>query len=136
MKCREVIETKRLRLRRLERRDFLAIVAALNDWSIAQWLAIPPYPYTCADAEAFLGLTKEADANGFNGKYIVADHDSDQLLGVLTLSQDGGRAELGYWLSNICSRAGLYDRSGANVADGSLQVDENDRHICYHGPRE
>jgi 8-oxo-dGTP diphosphatase len=103
---RELIELERLRLRRLDRRDFPAVVAALNDWSIAQWLTIPPYPYTYADAEAFLGWTRELDANGFNGKYIVADRDSDELLGVLTLSKNGDRVELGYWLQTSAQGRG------------------------------
>jgi RimJ/RimL family protein N-acetyltransferase len=76
------------------------MVAALNDWSIAQWLAIPPYPYTEADAEAFLRWNQESDSNGFNGRFIVADLESDQLLGVISLYQEGDREELGYWLQS------------------------------------
>jgi RimJ/RimL family protein N-acetyltransferase len=85
MKCRGVIESERLRLRKPERRDFPALVAAFNDWSIAQWLARPAYPFTDADAEAFLSWTSQPDANGFNGKFIIADRSSDHLLGVVTL---------------------------------------------------
>jgi RimJ/RimL family protein N-acetyltransferase len=106
MKCRDVIESERLRLRRPERRDSPAIVAALNDWSIAQWLTIPPYPYTDAAAEAFLRCANEPDSNGFNGKFVVADRESDQLQGVVTLSQDGDREELGYWLRSSAQGRG------------------------------
>ena len=100
MRCRDVIESERLRLRRPARRDLPALVAAFNDWSIAQWLAIPPYPFTDA-AEAFLSWAHQPDADGFNGKFIVADRGSDQFLGVVTLSQQGDQAELGYWLNPL-----------------------------------
>src|SRR3977135_4471027 len=101
MRCRDVIESERLRLRRPARRDLPALVAAFNVWSIAQWLAIPPYPFTDADAEAFLSWAHQPDADGFNGKFIVADRGSDQFLGVVTLSQQGDQAELGYWLNPL-----------------------------------
>jgi RimJ/RimL family protein N-acetyltransferase len=106
MRCRDVIESERLRLRRPERRDFPALVAAFNDWSIAQWLTTPPYPFTDADAEVFLDRVHQPDASGFNGKFIVADRDSDQFLGVVTLSQHGDQAELGYWLQSSAQGRG------------------------------
>jgi RimJ/RimL family protein N-acetyltransferase len=106
-----MIETARLRLRQGLERDAEGLVAALNDWDVAQWLIQPPYPYRLEDAQAFIRSTWAAD--GASGRYIVADRHSDILLGVLTLTPAAGRAELGYWLGRAAQRQGYMREAAA-----------------------
>lgn len=85
----------RVRLRAGTERDVDALVEGLNDWSVAQWLCAPPYPYRAEDAEGFIeGSTQGSPPRA----YVVADPDSDQLMGVVGMEGDGAVAELGYWL--------------------------------------
>ena len=49
-----VIRTPRLTLRPFNEGDIDAMVALLNDWEVAQWLAIPPFPYRRADARFYV----------------------------------------------------------------------------------
>ena len=48
------IQTVRLRLRPVLARDEAAVVAALDDFAVAKWLAVVPFPYTVADFQVFL----------------------------------------------------------------------------------
>jgi RimJ/RimL family protein N-acetyltransferase len=102
-----MIETARLRLRPGCQRDVPALLAALNDWSVAQWLIRPPYPYGVDDAAAFLRWTQAGVPGSFTGRYAIADRGSDLLLGCLTLEPDGEQAELGYWLAPAAWGRGL-----------------------------
>jgi RimJ/RimL family protein N-acetyltransferase len=87
------IETARLCLRTAHEGDVGAIVEALNDWSVAQWLARPPFPYSQTDAQAFIAWTREHRA-----VFVIADRETDELLGCISLEPTGDRAELGYWM--------------------------------------
>jgi RimJ/RimL family protein N-acetyltransferase len=89
------IETPRLRLRRYRAADIPALVAALNDWSVAQWLARTPYPYVVGSAESFLA---DADAAHAAGRRAIADRVTDALLGGIGIEPVDGRIALGYWL--------------------------------------
>jgi ribosomal-protein-alanine N-acetyltransferase len=92
-----MIETSRLRLRQGLERDVEGLVAALNDWTVAQWLIRPPFPYSAEDARRFIQWTRAEDGV-FGGRYVIADRQSDALLGVVSLEPADDRAELGYWL--------------------------------------
>ena len=63
-----MIETARLRLRPGLDRDVKGLVAAMNDWSIAQWLIRPPYPYSEDDARRFIQWTLPKDGVGLGGR--------------------------------------------------------------------
>jgi len=101
-----VIETQRLRLRPALNKDIPFLVLGLNDWDVAQWLISAPYPYAKTDGQWFINWTNTADENGFNGKYVIANGQTDELLGVITLLPDNGRAELGYWLLPSAQKKG------------------------------
>jgi RimJ/RimL family protein N-acetyltransferase len=110
-----MIETARLRLRPGFERDVDGLVAALNDWTVAQWLIQPPYPYRAEDARQFIRATASED--GIGGRYIIADRGTDALLGVVGLTPSGGRVELGYWLCPVAQRQG-YMREAAAASLG------------------
>lgn len=85
-----MIETARLRLRRGMTTDIPGLVAALNDWDVAQWLQRPPFPYSADDARAFLRWSRADDDTAPPVAYVVAERASDRLLGVASL----GRAQM------------------------------------------
>lgn len=102
-----MIETARLRLRRGTTADIPGLVAALNDWDVAQWLQRPPFPYLADDARAFLRWSRADDATAPPVAYVVAERASDRLLGVASLEPHADGAELGYWLTPTAQGHGL-----------------------------
>ncbi len=93
------IETERLRLRALTADDHAAIVAAMNDWSVAQWLGSPPYPYGDAHASQWIDLVRRDHADGAPGRFAVAGRERDALIGCVSVEDRADGAELGYWLA-------------------------------------
>jgi RimJ/RimL family protein N-acetyltransferase len=81
--------TPRLRLRPQVEADIPAIIAGLNDWEVARWLTIVPYPYTRSDADEWIGR----QVSPVPGKAHFAIDAGTGLIGVATLD-----SELGYWL--------------------------------------
>lgn len=78
-------------LREIRETDLADIVEACNDPTTQRFLPLLPFPYTDADARVFMNR---------NGPWqqIVADPDTDRLLGTVGLEERGaGEAELGYW---------------------------------------
>ena len=87
-------------LRGLAERDVPRIVEACRDETSQRWLSGLPSPYTKADAEAWLETRREQLATAEGVTWAVADPDSDELLGALSLFdlRPGETAEVGYWL--------------------------------------
>jgi RimJ/RimL family protein N-acetyltransferase len=81
--------TPRLRLRPQVAADIPAIIAGLNDWEVARWLTVVPYPYTRTDADEWIGR----QVPPVPGHAHFAIDTGDGLVGVATLDN-----ELGYWL--------------------------------------
>jgi RimJ/RimL family protein N-acetyltransferase len=89
-------------LRRWRRNDLEALVAACQDPEIARWTRVP-FPYTEADARAFLLHRYDAMHAGTLAPFaIVSATDDTQLLGSISLMRpdwEHRRAEVGYWLA-------------------------------------
>lgn len=100
---RPVLTTRRLTLRPLRADDAPAIAAALGDWSVAQWLSSPPYPYGLADAESFIADHPEG---------VFAIDAGQGIIG--TISVD---ASLGYWLAPAAWGQGYATEAGDAVID-------------------
>ena len=99
------LRTKRLRLRPLALRDVADITRLIGDWDVIKWLTMPPWPYTRADAEWFVG--DRASHDSFAIEYDGA------FAGVV-----GGSDELGYWLGKPYWGRGLMTEAAeAVVAD-------------------
>lgn len=77
--------TERLVLRGFLPQDAEPMARKISDWDVIKWLTSPPWPYSYADAERFIGDHMSDDAFA-----ITRD---DELLGVV-----GGDDDLGYWL--------------------------------------
>jgi RimJ/RimL family protein N-acetyltransferase len=99
------LTTARLTLRRLTSADMPALVAALNDYDVSKWLTVVPYPYTDADARAFLDHI--ADAPVLTALGIFAD---GRFAGVV-----GAGDGLGYWLARAEHAKGYMTEAAAAV---------------------
>ena len=96
-----VIRTPRLTLRPFNEGDIDAMVALLNDWEVAQWLAIPPFPYRRADARFYVDHVRANHEAGPATEFAIALTDGDGVVGSVGLrmkSDDSRHAAIGYWL--------------------------------------
>jgi RimJ/RimL family protein N-acetyltransferase len=91
----------RIRLRRWRSADAPAIVAAIADGSIARWIVGMPWPYTQADARAFLKRTRRDWAAATYVHLAVADEHTGRIVGAvgLNLHVDRQAGEAGYWVA-------------------------------------
>ncbi len=85
----------RIELRPCTAADIPGLMEGLNDWQVAQWLPTLPFPYTEADARAFVAHSAQAT---HPDAFAVVHRTEEQFLGVLGLTRTGDVAELGYWL--------------------------------------
>ena len=83
-----VLQTKRLKLRPVRAADAKDIANGIGVWEVIRWLTSPPWPYTLADAEWFLG---QDTLNTYYGIEI-----DGALRGVVSISFD---FDMGYWLA-------------------------------------
>lgn len=77
-------------------RDIDAMVAGVGNYDVARWLSSVPYPYTRADAEAFL-----ADRASVEGAVWAIDAGRG-LIGIVSVTD-----ELGFWLARPAWGGGL-----------------------------
>jgi len=116
----DVIETKRLKLRRYKASDAADITRLIGDWDVVKWLTAVPYPYTLSDAKEFIGdpMSKETFGLILDGRFAGG-------IGLHTVS-DGDHLELGYWLGKPYWGQGLMTEAAqAVVADHFAQSDDN-----------
>lgn len=89
--------TERLLLRPGWKEDAPALFQAIADQRIVRNLASPPWPYTLADAEAFLSTERRADEASF--LVFRRTCGAPQLIGTAGLGRTPtGQTELGYWI--------------------------------------
>jgi RimJ/RimL family protein N-acetyltransferase len=97
-----VIETDRVRLRPLRGTDAKRVAEACSDERTQKWLAGLPNPYQLEDAEGFIEGRLELLASGEAVSWAIADPDTDELLGNVSVFDlknriDKTMAEIGYW---------------------------------------
>lgn len=116
----KTIATERLLLRPGKRDDIPEMLAALNDWSISQWLIRPPYPYRPEDAAQFVNSTLAEQTKDCPGCFVIANLAGDELLGVIMLECEAETvAEAGYWLKPAAwGRGYATEALRALIADG------------------
>jgi RimJ/RimL family protein N-acetyltransferase len=96
-----VLQTPRLILRPFNEGDIDTMVALLNDWEVAQWLAIPPFPYRRADARFYVDQVRSNHEAGPATEFGIALTEGDGIVGAIGLRRDpvdSTYATLGYWL--------------------------------------
>ncbi|MDP6707861.1 MAG: GNAT family N-acetyltransferase [Alphaproteobacteria bacterium] len=103
-----ILEGAEIRLRPFREDDRTALIAALNDWSVAQWLVAPPFPYTDADADWWIDKVASEHEGGEPESFAVAAVSDDALLGAMSVEN-----ELGYWLKPDAWGRGVATRAAA-----------------------
>jgi [ribosomal protein S5]-alanine N-acetyltransferase len=100
-----MIWTPRLTLRPFNEGDIDAMSAFLNDWEVAQWLAIPPFPYRRADARFYVDHVRANHETGPATEFAIALTEGDGVVGAVGLRRNSGGpdgdpadAAIGYWL--------------------------------------
>lgn len=90
--------TERLLLRPGWAEDASALYAAIADEGIVRNLSRPPWPYSLADAEAFLAIERPVNLPSF--LLFRRTRGAPQLVGSAGLGRHpGGVIELGYWIA-------------------------------------
>ena len=90
--------TERLLLRPGWAEDAPALYAAIADEAVVRNLASPPWPYSMADAEAFLATERTAQSPAF--LLYRRTRGAPQLVGCAGLGGHGRKdVELGYWIA-------------------------------------
>jgi RimJ/RimL family protein N-acetyltransferase len=90
----------RIRLRRWRSADAPAIVAAIADGSVARWIVGMPWPYSDADARAFLKRARRDWATLTYIHLVITDATTGRVVGAigLNLHLDREAGEVGYWV--------------------------------------
>ena len=116
-----IIETERLILRPLRASDLDRLVAALNNFNVSQNTARIPFPYTRADADAFLALTQQASP-GMLRLTIMRKDNPDTVCGGIGYEPAEGNAELGYWLAEHEWGKGFGGEAARAITDHAFRV--------------
>ena len=103
------VRTPRLLLRPQLEADIPAILSGLNDWNVARWLTVVPYPYTQADAEDW--MARQRPVMPGNAHFAI-DLPGIGMIGGVTLADD-----LGYWLARSQHGRGYMTEACAAVLD-------------------
>ena len=88
-----IINTERLNLKKIQKKDLKILVNHLNNWNVVKWLVNVPYPYTFNDAEKWLDKSskEELALNIFLKNNLIGGITIDQRKSTKT-------SVLGYWL--------------------------------------
>ena len=87
------INTERLNLTKIEKKDLKVLVNHLNNWNVVQWLVNVPYPYTFNDAEKWLEKSSK-------GEFALNIFLKNNLIGGITIDKrtSDNNPVLGYWI--------------------------------------
>jgi RimJ/RimL family protein N-acetyltransferase len=94
-----ILESDRLLLRPPVPEDAAFFTEALSDYEVSRQLATPPYPYTEADAKAFIEIVTKARAMGEGWTYTILTRATGTPVGCCGVHIKDGRYELGYWIA-------------------------------------
>ena len=93
-----VLETPRLRLRRVTFEDVPVLAELAGAWEVARYTALIPHPYEAKDAEQFVeGAMLDRNANTRHVFAIERRIEKD-LIGCIEVNLGGGDDTFGYWL--------------------------------------
>ncbi|MFB6725690.1 GNAT family N-acetyltransferase [Kribbella sp. NPDC056345] len=97
------LEGDGIRLRAPRPADAQRVMEACSDERTQYWLAGLPSPYELHHAEQFIEGRTEARATGEGVSWTIADPDTDELIGNVSIfamlnRMDKGHGEIGYWM--------------------------------------
>lgn len=97
-------ETERTWLRPLRKEDFALLIEFMNDEGVNGPLDVVPFPFSYADAKAYLEKMQKTYESGKPEFFVIADKGTDDLMGAIGIHAEHtfySRAhvgEMGYWL--------------------------------------
>ena len=116
--------TPRLRLRPQVEADIPAIIEGLNDWEVARWLTVVPYPYSRTDADEW--IARQAPPVPDCAHFAIDA--GAGLIGVVTLD-----TELGYWLDRSAHGRGYMTEACVALLEWHFSArPHNVVHSGYH----
>lgn len=122
-----VLETPRLRLRTWREDEIPRITTARTNQATAHFLPFIPQPFTAEDARFWLRDMAEQAAAGRRFNWCVADAETDQGLGNLTMfgihRGEVRDAELGYWMHPDAQGRGVMTEAIQRVAQWYFDAD-------------
>lgn len=119
-------------LRRHRHADVDRVLEACTDERSVHWLGQLPQPYTRAHAAGFLLHRGEGMARGTDLHWMIADPDTDELLGTVSLMHLAhGMAEVGYWAHPGARGRGVMTEA-VRLAARHAFVDEVDGGLGLH----
>ena len=118
--------TERLLLRPGWMEDAPALARAIADKRIVRNLATAPWPYRLEDAEEFLSTERDFRFPTF--QIIDRTVDPVRLIGGIGFQEQGGAAELGYWLAPEAWGRG-YAAEAGKAAIEAVRVSLGHRHF-------
>ena len=88
-----VINTERLNLKKIEKKDLQVLVNHLNNWNVVKWLVNVPYPYKLIDAEKWLDKSSKEEL-------ALNIYLNNNLIGGISIDMRTSykKPVLGYWL--------------------------------------
>jgi len=93
-----VLETPRLRLRRVRNEDVTALVEQAGAWDVARYTALIPHPYSESDAQKFIeGAMLDRTANTRH-VFAMERRIEGDLIGCIEINMGTGDDTFGYWI--------------------------------------
>ena len=121
------LQTPRLRLRAPDLADASRIATFIGAWDVARMLSRVPYPYTEQNAKSWI-----LDPGNEPHRYVLVH--ANGVIGVVGLSvrDDLGALDLGYWLAKPFWGRGLVTEAAASVIFALRQHDPRALITCSH----
>lgn len=121
-----VLTGDRVRLRAPLDGDAARMTSGAADPDTQHWLAGLPAAYGPAEARGFIEIIREWEFLGLHWSWVIADPDTDEFLGSVTLFRLGDEAdhgEIGYWVHPDARGRGVAGEATTLVADHALGPD-------------
>lgn len=125
------IVTERLVLRAIDAKDHPRLVELANNWRVVKSLSMMPYPYTPADADAWIGKQDELWVSGHNIPLAITI--SGSLIGGIGVAvREHGDWELGYWLGEPFWNRGYATEAALALRDFAFEARDLPRLVAGH----
>jgi [ribosomal protein S5]-alanine N-acetyltransferase len=116
--------TAEFTLRPLKSSDAPRLTELIGDWEVVRWLAMPPYPYTQRDAEAF--ITNGTTAPQADGCRMQAIDVGGQLAGLVSIDLQTVGYNLGFWLGRPYWRRGVMTAAATELTRDFFATSSHD----------